>query len=82
MDFDDVTPMVQNIVIMDSDGKRIAVKYYNDEWYRSSQSTAVCPLVRERSRKHSWVAAGAQSPPKPTSRKNYLRKLIVASNEA
>eukprot|EP00892_Ulva_mutabilis_P007695 jgi/Ulvmu1/5298/UM022_0092.1 len=32
MDFDDVTPMIQNIVIMDSEGKRIAVKYYNDEW--------------------------------------------------
>lgn len=32
MEFDDVTPMVQNIIMMDSEGKRIAVKYYSDEW--------------------------------------------------
>jgi hypothetical protein len=32
MDIADVTPLVQNILIIDSEGKRIAVKYYNDEW--------------------------------------------------
>jgi hypothetical protein len=43
MDFDDVTPMIQNIIVMDSDGKRIAVKYYNDEWYARDRS--VCSLA-------------------------------------
>lgn len=30
MNFDDVSPMVENIIILDSEGKRIAVKYYGD----------------------------------------------------
>jgi hypothetical protein len=38
-----VTPMIQNIIVMDSDGKRIAVKYYNDEWYARDRS--VCSLA-------------------------------------
>jgi hypothetical protein len=27
-----LTPMIQNVIVMDSEGKRIAVKYYNDDW--------------------------------------------------
>ena len=32
MDLDDLTPIIQNVIVMDSEGKRIAVKYYTDEW--------------------------------------------------
>ena len=26
------TPLVKNIILLDSEGKRVAVKYYSDEW--------------------------------------------------
>lgn len=32
MDFDDLLPMISSVIILDSDGKRIAVKYYSEEW--------------------------------------------------
>ena len=56
MDFDDVTPMIQNIIIMDSEGKRIAVKYYGDEWCRCSMAAVLCPLVHFPSPKISTAA--------------------------
>lgn len=30
MNFEDVTPLIENVLILDSDGKRIAVKYYGE----------------------------------------------------
>jgi hypothetical protein len=30
MNFEDITPAIENILILDSQGKRIAVKYYGD----------------------------------------------------
>ncbi|KAK9755970.1 hypothetical protein RND81_01G063600 [Saponaria officinalis] len=28
----DLTPLVKNILLLDSEGKRVAVKYYSDDW--------------------------------------------------
>ena len=30
MDFESVIPLIENILVLDTDGKRIAVKYYGD----------------------------------------------------
>ena len=30
--FDPTCPIVKNLILMDSEGKRIAVKYYSSEW--------------------------------------------------
>ena len=51
MSFESVIPVVENILILDSEGKRIAVKYYGEnkyaqrprtcflaEWHRQSSS--------------------------------------------
>lgn len=48
MDLDDLTPIIQNVVVMDSEGKRIAVKYYNDEWCADDPfcSGCTCTLYR------------------------------------
>jgi hypothetical protein len=52
MDFDDVTPMIQNVVIMDAEGKRICVKYYSDEWY-ACQRTVQVPRPMKRSSRNT-----------------------------
>lgn len=48
MAFSDPTcPIVKNLVLLDSEGKRIAVKYYSNEWYvpvsaRAARSQSAC----------------------------------------
>lgn len=32
MEMDDILPLIKNLLVLDSEGKRIAVKYYGDEW--------------------------------------------------
>ena len=32
MDVDGTVPVVKNMLLLDSEGKRIAVKYYDAEW--------------------------------------------------
>lgn len=82
MEFDDVTPMVQNIIIMDSEGKRIAVKYYSDEWCGFLPDGTWCSRVQERSLEHARGGAGVQLVRKQTSRRSYLQRSTGASNEA
>ena len=31
--FDPTTPVVKNLIVLDSEGKRIAVKYFGSDWY-------------------------------------------------
>ncbi len=33
MDIDPTCPVVKNMLLLDSEGKRVAVKYYSPEWY-------------------------------------------------
>ncbi|XP_074294857.1 coatomer subunit zeta-3-like [Silene latifolia] len=40
----DSTPLVKNILLLDSEGKRVAVKYYSDDW-----STNAAKLAYEKS---------------------------------
>ncbi|KAG9128704.1 hypothetical protein Leryth_025152 [Lithospermum erythrorhizon] len=35
-----VCPTIKNILLLDSDGKRVAVKYYTDEWPTNSEKLA------------------------------------------
>jgi hypothetical protein len=39
MNFEDVTPLVESILILDSEGKRIAVKYYGDSRFAPAELT-------------------------------------------
>lgn len=32
MDVDPTCPVVKNMLLLDSEGKRVAVKYYSPEW--------------------------------------------------
>uniref|UniRef100_A0A2P2KAF0 Coatomer subunit zeta n=1 Tax=Rhizophora mucronata TaxID=61149 RepID=A0A2P2KAF0_RHIMU len=36
----DLCPKVKNILLLDSEGKRVAVKYYSDEWPTNSAKLA------------------------------------------
>lgn len=33
MDVDPTCPVVKNMLLLDSEGKRVAVKYYSPEWW-------------------------------------------------
>ena len=46
MDFDDTIPLVQNLLIVDSEGKRIAVKYFTEEWCGNPESFASTTLFQ------------------------------------
>ncbi|KAI3779438.1 hypothetical protein L2E82_09157 [Cichorium intybus] len=36
----DVCPIIKNILLLDSEGRRVAVKYYTDEWPTNSDKLA------------------------------------------
>ena len=36
----DATPFVKNILLLDSEGKRVAVKYFSDDWPTNSAKLA------------------------------------------
>ena len=38
MDVDPTVPVVKSMLLLDSEGKRIAVKYYAPEWYAAQSS--------------------------------------------
>lgn len=45
MEVDSTVPVVQNMLLLDSEGKRIAVKYFDQQWYAlNSQEAAVWPV--------------------------------------
>ena len=39
MDVDPTVPVVKSMLLLDSEGKRIAVKYYAPEWYAAQLSS-------------------------------------------
>ena len=46
MDVDSTVPVVKSMLLLDSEGKRIAVKYYAPEWYAFHQSNTNFPPGR------------------------------------
>ena len=40
MDVDPTVPVVKSMLLLDSEGKRIAVKYYAPEWYVHIRATS------------------------------------------
>lgn len=37
MEVDPTMPVIQNMLLLDSEGKRIAVKYFDQQWYAPEQ---------------------------------------------
>jgi hypothetical protein len=44
-------PSVKNILLLDSDGRRVAVKYFTDEWATNSAKEAFEMLVFNKTQK-------------------------------
>jgi hypothetical protein len=84
MDIEDVTPLVQNVLIIDSEGKRIAVKYYNDEWcgFAVSGWPCVCFSMLLHDLTLLSLCTGKPSLHKRHTRKMCSAKSIAASNAA
>ena len=40
-----MSPVVKNILILDTEGKRVAVKYYSDDWPTNSSKLAFEKMV-------------------------------------
>ncbi|KAK2448221.1 SNARE superfamily protein [Trifolium repens] len=47
----DLCPSVKNILLLDSDGRRVAVKYFTDEWATNSAKEAFEMLVFNKTQK-------------------------------
>lgn len=61
---DPTCPVVKNMLLLDSDGKRIAVKYYSPEWCVLRVGSAPWPGQALASARRSWIAACQATPPK------------------
>jgi hypothetical protein len=54
-------PSVKNILLLDSEGKRVAVKYYTDDWPQLSAKLAFEKSVFVKTQKASSGAEGKTS---------------------
>lgn len=52
MDVDPTVPVVKSMLLLDSEGKRIAVKYYAPEWYAARLS---CVSSRQIASNRQWL---------------------------
>ena len=52
MDVDPTVPVVKSMLLLDSEGKRIAVKYYAPEWYAARLS---CVSSRQVASNRQWL---------------------------
>lgn len=43
---DPTCPIVKNMILLDSEGKRIAVKYYSQEWYAAVAQASLCTMLQ------------------------------------
>lgn len=52
---DPTVPLIKSLILLDSEGKRIAVKYYSQDWY-------VTCMGRERSRREAAIISSHACP--------------------
>lgn len=56
----DACPMVKNILLLDSEGKRVAVKYYSDDWPTNNAKLAFekslfTKTMKSNARTEGWL---------------------------